>query len=85
GEAAWKGTLLARWNFALALCANAIRGTWVDLPALVGMRPPREALMEAIFCLPSDTPALRPLRERLHGSLSQQAALLLASPQFQWR
>ncbi|MDW8105195.1 MAG: DUF1800 domain-containing protein [Armatimonadota bacterium] len=85
GEAAWKGTLLARWNFALALCANAIRGTWVDLPALVGMRPSREALLEAIFCLPSDTPALRPLRERLHGSLSQQAALLLASPQFQWR
>lgn len=27
--AAWTGSLLARWNFALALCANEIRGTRV--------------------------------------------------------
>lgn len=29
--AAWTGTLLPRWNFALALTANAIAGTRVDL------------------------------------------------------
>ncbi|MCS6776079.1 MAG: DUF1800 domain-containing protein [Chloroherpetonaceae bacterium] len=29
--AAWTGTLLPRWNFALALAANAIAGTRVDL------------------------------------------------------
>lgn len=85
GEAAWKGTLLARWNFALALCHNAIRGTRVDLPALVGGRPVPDALLETVFCQPPDAPELRPLREQLRGSLEQQAALLLASPQFQWR
>lgn len=85
GEVAWKSTLLARWNFALALCSNAIRGTWVDLPALVGDRAASEALVEAVFCLPADAPALRRLRESLHGTFAQQAALILASPTFQWR
>lgn len=85
GEQAWKGTLLARWNFAIALCANEIPGTRVDLRALVGNRPESDALLQTIFCLPADAPGLRPLRERLHGRLAQQAALILASPQFQWR
>lgn len=85
GEEAWKGTLLARWNFAIALCANEIRGTHVDLPALVGKMSATEALLQTVFCLPPDAPSLRPLRERLRGTLTQQAALILASPQFQWR
>ncbi|GIV17935.1 MAG: hypothetical protein KatS3mg022_3370 [Armatimonadota bacterium] len=85
GEQAWKGTLLTRWNFAIALCANEIRGTQIDLPALVGKQPATDALLQTVFCLPSSSPALRPLRERLHGTLAQQAALMLASPQFQWR
>lgn len=85
GEEAWKGTLLARWNFAIALCANEIRGTHVDLSALAGNLSATDALLQTVFCLPPDAPALRPLRERLHGTLAQQAALMLASPQFQWR
>jgi uncharacterized protein (DUF1800 family) len=31
----WMGTLLWRWNFALALATGAVPGTRVDLPALV--------------------------------------------------
>jgi hypothetical protein len=85
GEEAWKGTLLARWNFAIALCANEIRGTYVDLPALVGKMPAGDALLQTVFCLPPDAPPLRLLRERLHSTLAQQAALILASPEFQWR
>lgn len=85
GEEAWKGTLLARWNFAIALCANEIRGTRVDLPALVGKQPATDALLQTVFCLPPSAPSLRSLRERLQGTLTQQAALILASPQFQWR
>lgn len=85
GEEAWKGALLARWNFAIALCANEIRDTQVDLPALVGKLPATDALLQTVFCLPPDAPTLRSLREQRHGTLAQQAALILASPQFQWR
>lgn len=85
GEEAWKGTLLARWNFAISLCANQIRGTWVDLRMLAGTEKPTETLLQTVFCLPPDAPSLRSLRERLSGTLAQQAALILASPQFQWR
>lgn len=82
GATAWKGTLLARWNFAIALCSNQIRGTWVDLSSLGDST---ENLLQTLFCLPPDAPSLRSLRERLHGTLAQQAALILASPPFQWR
>lgn len=85
GQEAWKGTLLARWNFALALCANEIRGTWVDLRALAGRTTPTERLLQTVFCLPTHDPSLRGLRDKLRGALAQQAALILASPQFQWR
>ncbi|MGQ9881060.1 MAG: DUF1800 domain-containing protein [Armatimonadota bacterium] len=85
GETAWKGTLLARWNFAIALCSNQISGTWVDLQSLAGTEKPTEALLQTVFCLPPDTPVLRPLQKRLRGTLAQQVGLILASPQFQWR
>lgn len=85
GEAAWKGTLLARWNFAIALCSNQIRGTWVDLHSLAGTVKPTETLLQTLLCLPPDASTLHPLHKRLHGTLAQQTALILASPQFQWR
>lgn len=85
GENAWKGSLLARWNFALALCSNEIRGTWVGLRSLIGEGNPTESLLQTIFCLPPDHSSLRSLRDRLTGTLEMQAALILASPQFQWR
>jgi uncharacterized protein (DUF1800 family) len=85
GEEAWKGTLLARWNFAIALCANQIRGTWVRLPARVGRTQSADALLQAVFCLSPEEPSLQPLRKRLQGSIAQQAAMILASPQFQRR
>jgi hypothetical protein len=69
----------------MALCANQIQGTWVDLQALAGTDTPTETLLQTVFCLPPDSPSLRSLRERLSGMLAQQAGLILASPQFQWR
>jgi len=85
GAEAWKGTLLARWNFAIALCAGEIAGTYVNLRALTNDSTAAEALLQTVFCLPPDEPALRSLRENMRGTLVQQATLILASPQFQWR
>jgi len=76
--APWMGTLLWRWNFAVALSQNRIRGTRVDLGKLqkhVGGEEPlrshllgRQAtLQEARACLESGA----------------ELALLLASPAFQ--
>ncbi len=85
GEDAWKTGMLARWNFAIALCSNEIRGTSVDLRALAGTSSPTETLLQTVFCLPASEHALHSLRQRLRGTIEQQAALILASPQFQWR
>ena len=95
------GTLLARMNFALALAANRIRGTQVDLPSAAPMVDAQVVVNELV-------------RRTLGGSVSQEtraavlkslddlskgpggnlkafptstvaAALLLGSPDFQRR
>ncbi|MCS6862280.1 MAG: DUF1800 domain-containing protein [Abditibacteriales bacterium] len=91
--AAWTGSLLARWNFALALTAGEITGTQINLPALAqaGGGNVVDAFMTLLFHRPTDDVSLQPLRERLHEqwkhtqSPAQIVALMLASPQFQWK
>jgi uncharacterized protein (DUF1800 family) len=88
---AWTGSLLARWNFALALTAGDIKGTQVNLPALakLGSGNAVDSFLTLLF--QRNDESLQPLRERLNEHLSntqseaQVVALMLASPQFQWK
>lgn len=70
-EAAWTGSLLGRWNYALALTANKIGGTQLDLAPLFearGAKTPEqkaEALTETILLTKSDSSLIQPLRRTL--------------------
>ncbi|MHB8637327.1 MAG: DUF1800 domain-containing protein [Fimbriimonadaceae bacterium] len=81
---AWTGSLLARWNFALALAHGHIGGTGVDLDELVkrsGSASPDVALNEVLLNRKAE-----PATPLLHApSTPQIAALCLASPDFQLR
>ncbi len=91
---AWLTSLLARWNFALALAAGQVAGTSLDLPGLMraaarGPIAEVHALQLALFGRRHpelDAPALA-IRQSSPGStgFAQVAALLLTSPAFQWR
>jgi hypothetical protein len=92
---AWLSSLLARWNFAVALCSGGIEGTRVDLDGLLrssGAKTLAEqshALQRAVLgrVLPVErtTGWNTRLRDGRPPSWEQAAALLLASPWFQWR
>ena len=75
--AAWTGSLLARWNFALALTSGGIGGTTVPLEYLARLagaeKGESDALMELIYCRPADAKLLRPLRRELKSLASRPA------------
>jgi uncharacterized protein (DUF1800 family) len=79
--AAWTGSLLPRWNFALALAANAIPGTKIDLNAplqAAGAHDEKAALdtlIETIYARPANSPELRRTKESLsrHMEKARQA------------
>lgn len=73
--AAWTGSLLGRWNFALALAHDAIPGTSVRLSEL-SERSGSEEAFGRLFGVATDMPG---------GGLAQVASARLASPEFQWR
>jgi uncharacterized protein (DUF1800 family) len=91
----WLPSLLARWNFALALVSGEVEGTRVEMKGLVERagavttRDQARALRIAILGQSG------PQREVSHlerlvkrggaSGLAQGAALLLSSPTFQWR
>ena len=103
--ASWTGSLLARWNFALALCAGGVDGTSLDLSKLLQSAPKNkqaQALREIVLSRRTNenVPRLeRALDEMKAGrkylqadpkaaddvALKENAVLLLASPEFQWR
>jgi uncharacterized protein (DUF1800 family) len=91
--AAWLPSLLARWNFALALVSGQVDETKVDLPGLMrraGARTPGEqsrALQVAILGKVGTDAGAPELERLVQGAdgLAQGAALLLSSPGFQWR
>jgi uncharacterized protein (DUF1800 family) len=87
---AWTGSLLARWNFAMALTHGNINGTSVNLPALLGNRRFNEALPEIIWGRHESQTARKiaaQLKDVHDTSRAAQhaAALLLCAPEFQWR
>ncbi len=76
--APWMGTLLWRWNFAVALTQNRIKGTRLDLDRLKGNAGGDEALMAHVL---GRCPTLAET-QAYHDS-GAGLALLLASPAFQ--
>jgi len=92
---AWMGasSLMARWNFSLALAFGAIEGTHVDWKALVkSANSPEEifeSLGERLLLTPMPESASRIVLEYLRGmdvdvALPSAGAVILASPYFQY-
>lgn len=77
--APWMGTLLWRWNFAVSLSENKIKGTQIDFAALRANAGGDEALMAHLL-------GRKPLAEEAAAYHDSGAglALMLASPAFQW-
>lgn len=93
---AWSTSLLARWNFALALVNGRVPGTTVDLRSLAraaGAAWPAEVVdafsAVVLGCALPEAPRAQVLEVARAASdgerLPQVAALLLAAPEFQWR
>ena len=74
----WQSTLLWRWNFAVALAENRIKGTQIALPALQKKLGGDEALMATVL----GRRASEEERGAYHDS-GAGLALLVASPAFQ--
>lgn len=76
--APWLGTLLWRWNFALALGENRIKGTKLDFEGLLKNSGGDDGLMAHLL-------GRQPLAEEMQAYHDSGAglALLLASPAFQ--
>jgi uncharacterized protein (DUF1800 family) len=88
----WVGGLVPRWNFALALAGGSIENTSIDLPSLTkagadARLSPEDSLLEFALGLPATEPLLTRLRSvtSLCSSAGESAALVLMSPEFQWR
>ena len=90
---AWTGSLLARWNFAIALTHGKIENTSLNLPAWTEKRDVASVLTEIVLGYPAKE------KQKLIGMLKRNladvkdddkaaahiAALLLCTPEFQWR
>jgi uncharacterized protein (DUF1800 family) len=75
----WMGTLLWRWNFAVALSQNKIEGTRIDLEKLRGAAGGEEQLMAHLIGRKPSSIEAQAFAESGDG-----LALALASPGFQW-
>ncbi len=74
---AWTGSLLARWNFALALTTGQIGATSIDFDRL-SRKMDRFDVKQLAF----DT---SPIVDRFESDRTKSAALALCAPEFQWR
>jgi len=83
--AAWTSSLLARWNFASQVASNDLKGTSIDSKKLTKELTSDQGL-QAIFRIPSSSPTVQSLASATpNRELTDQIALALASPEFQWR
>lgn len=95
----WTGNLLSRWNYALALLGNQIRGSRVPLNRLLemarnsGQEEEFDVLASYIFGRPLESKERayfaelgygQPLDQRRSQPLAEAVALMIASPAFQW-
>lgn len=87
---AWTGSLLARWNFALALTRGETPGTKVDLEALLAANTTGPQPARVVSLIHGEHPDSS-LGRRLASVVgarpdpTEQAALALCAPEFQWR
>lgn len=84
--AAWTGSMLARWNFALALATGGISGAALELDRLPGRSGTEKVGAAASLALTHSR--ITPSMEKALGacqSSSEAAALCLCSAEFQWR
>jgi uncharacterized protein (DUF1800 family) len=79
--AAWTGSMLARWNFALALIDGDIRGTEIDLSRISGNKA--ENALKIALSHTGGRSLEKPVA--LCDSPKDGATLCLASAEFQWR
>ncbi len=83
---AWTGSLLQRWNFALALTANAIPGTKVDLPALFTAenahsdKEKLDALIEAIYGRSCEAADIASVREQVTAHIARAGKSITGRP-----
>lgn len=75
--AAWTGSLLARWNYAIALCRNEINGTRPALEEVARRAGDRALTATLIGTEEPGVPSGLPVAD--------QAALALSSPAMMWR
>lgn len=83
--AAWTSSLLARWNFASEVASNGLKGTTIDAKKLTSELPSDQGL-QAIFRISNNAPTIQSLASATpKRELTDQIALAIASPEFQWR
>lgn len=77
---AWSGSLLARWNFAFALCRGSIKGTSVPMDET-------KNLAERAFLGAVDANTIKGIQASIEdlSDPRDQLAACLASPEYQWR
>ncbi|MEZ0326764.1 MAG: DUF1800 domain-containing protein [Fimbriimonas sp.] len=88
GAQPWTGSLLARWNFAMALAENKIPGTDTNLKDLADrteQKNPVDAASSLVFTRKLDPDEVRTFERHAGQDVNKAAALMLASPEFQWR
>ena len=78
--AAWTGSLLPRWNFALALASNAVPGTRVDLNAPLAAAKAHteaeqlDALTESALARPAGSEEVKPIKAQVAGHMQRARA-----------
>jgi hypothetical protein len=84
--AAWTGTMLARWNFALALATGGISGATLELERLPGGSETERVQAAARLALSHSkiTPSLEKALIACQNP-AEAAALCLCAAEFQWR
>lgn len=88
----WTGSLLARWNFAIAFTHGAIKNTSLNLNEIIGKNDVAPTLTEVVLGFPASEKAdlIRTLTQNVSDLKDQNraahiAAMLLCTPEFQWR
>lgn len=79
---AWTGSLLARWNFAIALTSGQIEGTRVDFDRLADKM---DSLKVRDLALTTSGDLDQVARRHSMSDPANAAALALCAPEFQWR
>ena len=81
----WTGSMLARWNFALALSSGEIRGTEIDFDRIPNSGEGRREAAAKLALAHAQRSEGSAVALRQAGSDREAVALCLASPEFQWR